>query len=106
MTYCLIGTVWLKCKYSWWLVLACLNPDDLIISKMFRGTLVDVQDSIVMIKSARLDLKALAVRYKSTAEYCFNPSECKKNLDYLTDELERQELDASDLREISDSWIP
>lgn len=86
--------------------MACLNPDDLIISKMFRGTLVDVQDSIAMIKSARLDLKALAARYKDTAEYYFNPSECKKNLDYLIDELERQELDASDLREIGDSWIP
>lgn len=27
-------------------------------------------------------------------------------LGYLIDELERQKLDSTDLREISDSWIP
>src|SRR5271170_6283618 len=71
-----------------WLVLSCLNPEDLIISKMFRGTMVDVQDSIVMIKSEQIDLVALADRYRETAGYYYNPGTCKKNLEYLITELE------------------
>jgi hypothetical protein len=88
------------------LVLACLKPDDLIISKMFRGTMVDVDDSIIMIKSEKLDLKELGERYRETAGYYFNPHDCKRKLGYLIDELERQKLDATALREISDSWTP
>lgn len=88
------------------IVLSCLNPDDLIISKMFRGTLVDVQDSIVMIKAEAIDLTDLAKRYKETAGYYHNPEKCKKNLGYLINDLEEQLIDATPLREMCEKWTP
>lgn len=86
--------------------MACLQPDDLIISKMFRGDHVDVQDSIIIIKAENLDLTALAERYKETAGYYYNPQLCKKNLGYLIREMELESLDATPLREMSDQWTP
>lgn len=88
------------------IVLTCLNPDDLIISKMFRGTMVDVQDSIVMIRAENIDLVELAERYKETAGYYYNPETCKKNLGYLIKDLEEQQIDATPLREMSEQWTP
>ena len=88
------------------IILTCLNPDDLIISKMFRGTLVDVQDSIVMIKAGNIDLTELAERYKETAGYYYSPETCKKNLGYLIKDLEEQQIDATPLREMSEQWTP
>ena len=84
----------------------CLNPSDLIITKMFRGTSLDVEDSVVMIKSEQLDMGAFATRYKETAEYYYNPDECKRNLQYLITEMDRQKLSTEKLREMSDRWNP
>jgi hypothetical protein len=88
------------------IVLACINPDDLIISKMFRGTQVDVQDSILMIKTEKVDLKQLAQRYKETAGYYYNPAECKKNFGYLIGALDEQSIDTTLLREMDEQWTP
>lgn len=88
------------------ITLACINPDDLIISKMFRGTSVDVQDSVVMIKSETINLGALAERYKETAGYYYNPNTCKTNLAYLIADLEQSGIDATPLKEMNKSWIP
>lgn len=65
------------------LTLACLNPEDLIISKMFRGIMVDVEDSILLLRSEVIDLKNLAERYKATGDYYYNPPDCKHKLTYL-----------------------
>lgn len=86
------------------LVVACVNPDDLIISKMFRGTMVDVQDSLVMIQAEKIDLRGLANRYHETAGYYFNPEVCKKNLEYLIAELKRFDMEADPLIEILHRW--
>lgn len=88
------------------LTLACLNPDDLIISKMFRGDRVDVDDSIVIIRSERLDLVALAERYKDTAGYHYNPVSCKRNLKYLIDDMKKSDIDPTPLEEMYESWTP
>jgi hypothetical protein len=86
------------------LQLGCLNPADLIISKMFRGTSVDVDDSITMIKSENLDLQMLAERYKETAGYYFYPERCKQNLQYLIAEMDLQQLNTDALREMNEQW--
>jgi len=86
--------------------LACLNPPDLIISQMFRGTSVDVDDSITMIQAENLDLQALAQRYKETAGYYYFPEKCKTNLQYLIDELKERRIDATPLEEMSSQWTP
>lgn len=86
--------------------LACINPSDLIISKMFRGTSVDVQDSVIMIKSEKLDLHLLAERYKETAGYYYNPVACKTNIAYLITELELNGMNATTLKEMISTWTP
>jgi hypothetical protein len=88
------------------IILACINPEDLIISKMFRGSMVDVQDSIIMIKAENMDLTSLAQRYRETAGYYIRPEQCKTNLHYLIQDLETEGLDPSPLKEMSDLWNP
>ena len=49
--------------------LGVLNPADLIISKMFRGTEVDIGDSLVLLEKEKVDLKKLEKRYRETAGF-------------------------------------
>lgn len=86
------------------LTLGCLNPEDLIISKMFRGTGVDVDDSIILLKAEKIDLAYLAQRYKDTGDYYYNPPSCKKNLSYLISEMENQKMDTTPLKEMWQQW--
>lgn len=86
------------------LTLATLNPDDLIISKMFRGDAVDVEDCITLLKSEDLDLQQLAERYKETASYYTHPTDPKKHLKYLIDEMKLEKLDSTDLEEMYKKW--
>jgi hypothetical protein len=88
------------------ITLACIQPFDLIISKMFRGTMVDVDDCVIMIKSETLNLDALAQRYKETADYYIRPSKCKTNLQYLITELQMHDIDTTDLERMSATWNP
>jgi hypothetical protein len=88
------------------LTVGCLNPSDLIISKMFRGDQADIEDSIVMIKSENIDLFKLGQRYKETAGYYFNPPNCKTNLTYLIADLKEHKFDTSALEEMNTQWIP
>ena len=86
------------------LVLGCLNSDDLIISKMFRGDGVDVQDSIALLKAEKMDLSSLAQRYKETAGYYIDPAQCRRNLGYLIHAMEKQRMKTAPLKEVFDKW--
>ncbi len=88
------------------LTLGCLNPADLIISKMFRGTQIDAQDSVMMMKSEEVNLPYLAKRYRDTADYYYNPALCKHNLNYLIEEMELEGLNATALKEMNEQWNP
>ena len=48
-----------------------LNPYDLIVSKLFRGTPVDVDDCLMLFKAKHKDIKIdlLRVRFIETAKY-------------------------------------
>jgi hypothetical protein len=84
--------------------LGALNPDDLIISKMFRGTTVDAEDSVLLIRSENIDLSALAKRYKETAGYYYNSDNCRKGLWTLIGQMEKENLNPGPLRELYDKW--
>ncbi|MEW6499789.1 MAG: hypothetical protein AB1589_46095, partial [Cyanobacteriota bacterium] len=88
------------------IILACLNFEDLIISKMFRGTSVDVDDSVLLIESEGLDLVSLFERYRETASYYFDPPTCKFNLGLLIDQLEEKQFDVGTIRELHRQWNP
>lgn len=72
-------------KYKEWkkIYLGTLNAPDLIISKMFRGEEVDIQDSLTLMQNENIDLEALKKRYKETADYDNNPERVLGHLDTL-----------------------
>ncbi|HEY9773884.1 MAG TPA: DUF6036 family nucleotidyltransferase [Planktothrix sp.] len=88
------------------LTLAMLNSHDLIISKMFRGDLVDEEDSALLIKSESIDLVALVERYIETAAFQINPEKCKLNLKYLLTRLDDTGIETSALWSRYKEWIP
>ena len=69
--------------------LGVLNPTDLIISKMFRGTEADIEDSLVLLKQEKVNLKKLERRYRETAQYDTGESKALKNFDRLLSRLKK-----------------
>lgn len=67
--------------------LGVLNPIDLIISKMFRGTDVDLKDCLTLFRNERVDLKKLEARYRKTAKYEVSEERVLRNLDLLREQL-------------------
>lgn len=69
---------------------SALNDLDLVISKMFRGDEIDVQDCLALIKArgGAFDVEAMKARYKETASYDVGERRVLGNLDYLLSELE------------------
>jgi hypothetical protein len=64
-----------------YLYLGVLNYDDLIISKLFRGSGVDVEDCLLLVKEKRrdIDLDILAKRFRETASYDISEEKVNKN---------------------------
>ena len=73
--------------------ISILNPLDLIISKMFRGTEVDIQDSLLLLARESVDLKKLQKRYRETACYDIGEGKVLRNLELLLKRLEREKSD-------------
>ncbi len=69
--------------------LGVLNPIDLIISKMFRGTEVDVEDSLTLLKREKVNLKELDKRYKETAKYDTNEEKVLRHYERLLVRIKR-----------------
>ena len=67
--------------------LGVLNPFDLVISKMFRGAQVDIEDSLILIQKHQLHLGDLEKRYKQTAQYDVSEAKVLKNFDVLIDRV-------------------
>ena len=70
--------------------LGALNPIDLIISKMFRGAEVDIEDSLTLLKNEKVNLKALEKRYKETAKYDVSEKRVLQNFDVLFSRIKRK----------------
>lgn len=72
------------------LSVSALNDLDLVISKMFRGDDIDVQDCSALIRARgeAFDLEALKARYKETASYDVGRERVMGHLKYLLSELE------------------
>lgn len=83
-----------------------LNPYDLIISKMFRGDAVDVEDSLALIQSApeSVNLEKLLKRYQDTATYGINEEKLIKNFGYLMVGLKESSLDIKRIEEDFHQW--
>jgi len=74
------------------LYVGALNDYDLVITKMFRGTSVDIEDCLALIQSrkGKFDLEKLKNRYKETADYDVNPKRMMDNLEGLLMRLRKK----------------
>lgn len=67
------------------LYLGILNYYDLIISKLFRATQVDIDDCLMLIKNKAkdIDIKRLEERFKKTASFDISEEKVNKNLEHF-----------------------
>lgn len=65
--------------------LGALNYYDLIISKLFRGATIDIEDCLALIreKKKEIDVKLLEKRFRKTASFDVSEKRVNKNLDYF-----------------------
>jgi hypothetical protein len=72
--------------------LGALNLTDLIITKVFRGTGVDMDDCVVAFQTGQVDPQELLLRYEETARYDPNPEEKMRNLEVFAGRLVSMDL--------------
>lgn len=79
-------------KWDEWkkIFVGTLNPEDLIISKMFRGTETDVQDCLLLFAKEKIDRKKFDKRYRETAQYEISEEKVLRNLERLYQRLEKE----------------
>lgn len=65
--------------------LGVLNYYDIIISKLFRSSSVDMDDCLLLIKSKQkeIDLEKLTLRFKETASFDISEEKVNKNLEHF-----------------------
>ncbi|MCP4668633.1 MAG: hypothetical protein GY849_20005 [Deltaproteobacteria bacterium] len=79
--------------------LAVLNLQDLIITKMFRGMQVDVDDCMAVFSASNMDPENLLERYIEAAKYDLNPKKMIENFMVLAEALLDNELVAREFLE-------
>jgi hypothetical protein len=72
--------------------LGALNLVDLIITKMFRGTGVDMDDCIAVFATGQVDAHELFERYSEAASYDLNPDKMMRNFVALVNQLDLKDL--------------
>jgi hypothetical protein len=72
--------------------LGALNFQDIIITKMFRGTQVDIDDCVAVFASSEIDPEALLERYIEASKYDLNPEKMVKNFIVFTETLLEKNL--------------
>lgn len=74
--------------------LGALNYYDLIISKLFRGNTVDVQDCLGLIKAKRkeINISHLAERFRETASFDVSEDRVKINLEHFMKTIKKEGL--------------
>lgn len=74
--------------------LGVLNYYDIIISKLFRGTAVDIDDCLSLVKDKRdeIDIKRLSSRFRETAAYDVSEDNVNNNLEHFLRILKKEGL--------------
>ena len=79
--------------------LGALNLIDLITTKMFRGTGLDVDDCITVFETGQVNAQELFERYSEAARYDLNPDKMMQNFVSFVDELALRDLVADEFVE-------
>jgi hypothetical protein len=74
--------------------LGVLNYYDIIISKLFRGTSVDMEDCLMLIRAKKkeIDIKGLTRRFNETASYDISEDRVLKNLEHFKRLINKERL--------------
>lgn len=72
--------------------LGAINLMDLIITKMFRGTSVDISDCIAVFMTGEIDAEQLLARFRKAAQYDLNPDKVMKNFIYFIEKLFEKQM--------------
>jgi len=67
--------------------LGALNLMDLIITKMFRGTRLDIDDCVAAYAAAKIEPEKLMERYAEAAKYDLDPDKMMQNFILLVEKL-------------------
>jgi hypothetical protein len=75
--------------------LAVLNYYDLIISKLFRATAVDIDDCLLLVRNMKKDInfKLLEQRFKDTASFDVSENKVNQNFVHFLKILKKEGLD-------------
>jgi hypothetical protein len=76
-----------------------LNLVDLITTKMFRGTNVDIEDSIAAFATGQVDADIVFREYLRAAQYDLNPEKMMQNFSHLIERLHARRLVDDDFLE-------
>ena len=74
--------------------LGVLNYNDLIISKLFRGTSIDMEDCLMLVRAKRkeIDIGKLTEHFNETASYDISEDKVRKNLEHFKKLIEKENL--------------
>jgi hypothetical protein len=72
--------------------LGVLNDHDLIITKLFRGTGVDFEDCLAVVRgrAGTLNLQRLSERFRETASYSISEQKVNRNLDLFLQRVKEE----------------
>lgn len=84
--------------------LGALNLIDLIITKMFRGTGVDVDDCLAVFETGRVDADELLERYAEASSFDLNPDKMMQNFIVFVDRLASKDLVSAEFMEKAGSY--
>jgi hypothetical protein len=74
--------------------LGVLNYYDIIVSKLFRGTSIDMEDCLMLMRANRkeIDMGKLTERFNETASYDISESKLQKNLGHFQKLIDKEKL--------------
>ncbi len=74
--------------------LGILNYYDILISKLFRCTSVDIEDCLLLVKAKRsaIDIEIFIERFKETASFDISEDKVIKNLEHFLKILRREKI--------------
>ena len=84
--------------------LGALNLQDLIITKMFKGTQVDLDDCVAAFAAYKMDLEALLKRYAESAKYDLNPEKMMANFIIFAETLLEKKMINQNFLERAESY--
>ena len=85
--------------------MGALNLIDLIITKMFRGMQVDIDDCVAAYAASKIDPDKLLERNAEAAKYDLNPDKMMRNFISLVEELFEKQMVNNTLLKKARSYV-